>query len=79
MADISMQTGKNGAAIAVGFSKYILELIRFGIESENRKEMLESLRTIYGKAADDPFSYNVYEITQGNANAVSEELKKTRV
>lgn len=76
MADISMQTGKNGAAIAVGFSKYILELIRFGIESENRKEMLESLRTIYGKAADDPFSYNVYEITQGNANAVSEELKK---
>ena len=46
MADVGMQAGKNGAAIAVGFSKYLLELLRFSAESKTQKEMLEALRAI---------------------------------
>lgn len=76
MADISMQTGKNGVAIAVGFSKYLLELLRFSVESKAQKEMLEALRSIYSKAVDDPLRYKVYEISEGSAEAAAKRLKE---
>ncbi len=76
MADVGMQTGKNGASIAVGFSKYLLELLRFSAESKTQKEMLEALRTIYSKAVDDPLRYKVYEISEGSAEAAAKKLRE---
>ena len=76
MADVGMQAGKNGAAIAVGFSKYLLELLRFSAESKTQKEMLEALRAIYNKAVDDPLRYKVYEISEGSAEAAAKKLRE---
>ena len=76
MSDVGMQTGKNGASIAVGFSKYLLELLRFSAESKTQKEMLEALRTIYSKAVDDPLRYKVYEISEGSAEAAAKKLRE---